>query len=712
MFNKQSWPNYFTLVLFFLVCLTVIWTLSDAIIDPVKVRDAIQEGVPFLFLSDRIIQILLDGAWQLLAALLLTITFRKKVVAAQQQILAYLRPPPPPFMRIADRKFAENKDIVFRRVPLLERDSEIETIHNFIKDNRPFIWCWMIGQGKQGKTRIALEACLGLKRGDCDGIWRRCHAGFFVSSSSDDLLWQSWQPTRPTLLIIDDAAFCAEEILSIVTNLALRAEELTQPVRILLVDRQVPESLEELEAHPSVRDCEFRIVIQDFDRVRAKRFAAGVWQHISPRILAGQKDAESVGRFFSFASDHYGLTTIEFMLPFLMGSLGRVSPVKIAQDRLRRWRNLGVSEEALNLVAMATLLDGLDWSDAESVVDKTTTEQVKDIECITYKHAANRIPSLGNGTAHLAVALLILFDQPLPKRRSLAEIAWRIAPKALRRALASSAVSFPADAFDYFISPPLESALESDYWVLLMCELFDMKIAANLVNDDIEEGLIKALTEANAKIAWRALLAASGYLALTISEVKSVRMFDFIEAAQAVKNRWSDNETVEIAYAELLKEAMRTPEVLTDLNYGEDIAKNLLQVSAIDIASNKQRASSETQKRLDPLYEGALLLRAESLAALIRFRQTRGQSEISRDYLEELVTIREVLPKSRQIAETHLAALESAMLSTPQGKDDSDLGALKQNHADLLLALSDDSHEWVRTESYWRWLIINLSCGY
>lgn len=105
-----------------------------------------------------------------------------------------LNPQPPLHLRM----FAETAENRFfygaRAVPFFGRAEELEALSGFLEGERPFSSWLLAGPGGAGKSRLALEFCLS-----CGGAWR---LGFLRSESSFSN-WDTWQPERPTLMIVD-----------------------------------------------------------------------------------------------------------------------------------------------------------------------------------------------------------------------------------------------------------------------------------------------------------------------------------------------------------------------------------------------------------------------------------------------------------------------------------------------------------------------------
>jgi hypothetical protein len=135
-----------------------------------------------------------------------------------------------------------------RWVPLLGRETEWCALEQFIQhpqreDQKPIAtvaWLWMEGIGGVGKSRLALELCLALQETD----W---HTGFLSRDSDTQPDWTRWQPSLPTLMVVDYASTDLPYLARLLNGLCQRdtGHELRHPVRLLLLDR--PDQQERLE---------------------------------------------------------------------------------------------------------------------------------------------------------------------------------------------------------------------------------------------------------------------------------------------------------------------------------------------------------------------------------------------------------------------------------------------------------------------------------
>lgn len=141
---------------------------------------------------------------------------------------------PQPQLRY-DFRAGTHADFTFRSryVPFMGRDTEQQRLRDFCDDPAPLGWCLLTGPGGSGKSRMALEICTELAQ------QRTVYAGFMQSDHIGGFPWTTWQPTCPTLIVIDYVALAHESVLKVLRTLKDRAEtgKLAFTVKLLLLER-------------------------------------------------------------------------------------------------------------------------------------------------------------------------------------------------------------------------------------------------------------------------------------------------------------------------------------------------------------------------------------------------------------------------------------------------------------------------------------------
>lgn len=251
-----------------------------------------------------------------------------------------------------------------QRAPIVGRDDELTALREFLHADARFTWWLMCGPAGVGKSRTALECCLRSLRDQL--AW---HAGW-LANIDEFTEWRTWQPKAPTLLVIDDAARVADETRRIIVALFRRSETLAHPVRVLLLERDASEAWRErltgsgadrhsldasqygdpLMLHGLQGQHLWEIV-----RAIVERERGGALPDRDQTVAALQKiDALNCPLFASFVADALvaGRDIGQWDRKELLESL-------LKTDMEQRWQPAGVTDEDKNLLAVATLADGL-----------------------------------------------------------------------------------------------------------------------------------------------------------------------------------------------------------------------------------------------------------------------------------------------------------------------------------------------------------------
>ena len=116
-----------------------------------------------------------------------------------------------------------------RSATLTGRTDEQSALSAFLYSEEVFSWWALVGEAGVGKSRLALECCLGVT-GDWD-------VGFVRDADQEALL--AFVPLRPTLLVVDYAAARADWLGRLLMSLAERSTADWDRVRVLVLERTV-----------------------------------------------------------------------------------------------------------------------------------------------------------------------------------------------------------------------------------------------------------------------------------------------------------------------------------------------------------------------------------------------------------------------------------------------------------------------------------------
>ncbi len=259
-----------------------------------------------------------------------------------------------------------------RRVPFVGRDAEMARLLDFIGDSRPFGWWIVIGSGGIGKSRLALECCLKIP------TWR---AGFLPHDHRMQS-WHDWQPSRPTLILIDYAAGRPTAVRDIMAALASRATSLKHPVRVLLLERatqgrwwdvflgagttrlliQKAKFADPLALQPISRDAVWETIAYILDKA-AHPLPTNRGSVLEP---LEEIDPERRPLFAALAADALVANR----------DLRQWDRLQLLQHVLDReatlfWEPAGVTEADRNLLALATIAGGLSLATLAALADET-----------------------------------------------------------------------------------------------------------------------------------------------------------------------------------------------------------------------------------------------------------------------------------------------------------------------------------------------------
>ncbi|MGE3831016.1 MAG: ankyrin repeat domain-containing protein [Parvibaculaceae bacterium] len=132
-------------------------------------------------------------------------------------------------------------------LPFCGRREELARLAAFIDNPAPFLLWAIAGASGAGKTRLAIEWMRRLALDPARSNW---NIGFFNADAKADFEardgnWAVWQPSAPTIIVIDYIHEFSADIIAIFRRLSASAKP-THPVRLLILDHIVPESFDEL----------------------------------------------------------------------------------------------------------------------------------------------------------------------------------------------------------------------------------------------------------------------------------------------------------------------------------------------------------------------------------------------------------------------------------------------------------------------------------
>ncbi len=137
----------------------------------------------------------------------------------------------------------------------------IETLTDFLMDERKFLFYAISGLGGAGKSRLANEICL--RAGEIRWI-----AGFSDQDKNQHFDWESFKPRAATLVVLDYVKSEKEKVGSILETLASLAEQdkFEYKVRVILLEREFDKDLRQSLFNTKTRSHYFSYVLNEEEK--------------------------------------------------------------------------------------------------------------------------------------------------------------------------------------------------------------------------------------------------------------------------------------------------------------------------------------------------------------------------------------------------------------------------------------------------------------
>jgi len=352
-------------------------------------------------------------------------------------IRGLLNPQPPLGLRL----FAIREENRFfygaQAAPFVGRDRELAALHEFLGSEQAFAWWLVTGSGGQGKSRLALELCLRNAF-----AWR---VGFLQDEAFE---WHKWQPEKPTLIVIDYPAAHAEQLGKIARGLYQRRNGLDFPVRFLLLERESGGTW-----------------FDEFQGTGGDRFETGECRYQEPHVLGALSDDALWATMQSFWTNENAVpfdrgATLEqlriidkecrpLFAALLADALAADRSVldwnkeAVIRDVLQRWnikfwRPIGVTQQEMHLLALATMTGGFEVANLREIGDGDLLPKCQSFSPDRYSTMVGR-----SATKTLAplepdiIGELFVLETLKPRHAvddradALRELAWRIAPASM-----------------------------------------------------------------------------------------------------------------------------------------------------------------------------------------------------------------------------------------------------------------------------------------
>ncbi|MCA1909317.1 MAG: hypothetical protein LDL39_13240, partial [Magnetospirillum sp.] len=249
-----------------------------------------------------------------------------------------------------------------RHIPLLGRDDELAQLLGFATQGSSKPRWWLLGgEGGAGKSRLALELVLR-----CEDLgW---HAGFVDWDA--DFNWDQWEPDRPCLLVVDYAQKDAQNYGTWLRRLCDRRSGFAHEVRVLLLERDLKgpwlEQLMGSGSHQARLESHRYLSPQTLPALSVDV----LWQIVDKVFASKQKPLPARDKALADLAriDPHGRPLFAALFADALaegGDTAQWDDQTLIRAILRReaekfWKSAGVTEDDLNLLALATMTGGLD----------------------------------------------------------------------------------------------------------------------------------------------------------------------------------------------------------------------------------------------------------------------------------------------------------------------------------------------------------------
>ncbi len=149
----------------------------------------------------KVIKRFIETGWKPLFAFAIVSILAYPVVLPTDR---FCFPESPTFLSLPDRG-QDWLDFRSRKLSFVGRSQELEELERFLNAETQFSWWWLNGAAGTGKSRLALEWILSHSSSHIPCLAHGYDTGLFRDVGGEDY-WRSWQPRRPTVIVIDDAA--------------------------------------------------------------------------------------------------------------------------------------------------------------------------------------------------------------------------------------------------------------------------------------------------------------------------------------------------------------------------------------------------------------------------------------------------------------------------------------------------------------------------
>lgn len=347
---------------------------------------------------------------------------RTGLESASKWIVDRLQPTEPTFLRMPESRhdplLFDYHDAIF-----IGQEDKLEELNAFLKREEPFLWWFIMGPPGIGKSRLALHWIKSLVENPKSFTSRPKYAvGFSYGGFPDE----TWEPNKPTIIVVDNAGEVPDKILETIERFGQQASRWPHKVRILLLERSIPETLavlNERSIYYRYRHKEQPLTPNPLERVGTHQLVAELAKKSNQKISAD--DYDQINRV---SEGNPLIATAATLMLLEDGEINwndRAELLSIWAERMiNNFKIQGYPEDCLPLLALSTFTRELSWESAREFLPKAECLKKRLLDRIIFQDTAKHIPGIKPDLFGEIFLLHIVKDLPEDEQKKLVEVAW------------------------------------------------------------------------------------------------------------------------------------------------------------------------------------------------------------------------------------------------------------------------------------------------